>query len=222
MTSYAGIPVTHRDYSTSFTVRTGHYCSNSTGKINESVKNADTIAYYMGIKNLPAHCDQLIKDGSPSTTKIAVVEWATTGKQRTVEGSLETINEKVISNKIQNPAMVIIGDVVSMRKELAWYEKKPLLGKRLLIAKASPSESEIERYFLDSGAEAYAFPTLTMKKTKLSNEDVEHITGSGRLIFTAPESIDIVMESLLEAGFDVRDLPAGLAVCQKKRCRHYG
>lgn len=214
--SYAGIPVTHRDYSTSFTVRTGHYCSHSTGKINEAVKNADTIAYYMGIKNLPAHCRQLTKDGLPPTTKIAVIEWATTGKQRTVEGTLETINVKVASARIQNPAMVIIGDVVTMRKELAWYEKKPLLGKRLLIAKASPSDSEIERYFLESGAEAYAFPTLAMKKSKLSTEDVEHITRAGRLIFTAPESIDIVMESLLEAGFDARDLPRWIGCLSEK------
>ncbi|MEM5593978.1 uroporphyrinogen-III C-methyltransferase [Niallia circulans] len=128
--AYAGIPVTHRDYSTSFTIRTGHACKKNEAAIHHKPKQeaiGDTLAYYMGVKGLPGICESLIAQGKASDTKAAVIEWATLGKQRVVEGTLETIVEKVKEAKLGNPALTIIGDVVQLRSSIAWFEKNPFI-----------------------------------------------------------------------------------------------
>ncbi|UTR14996.1 uroporphyrinogen-III C-methyltransferase [Salipaludibacillus sp. LMS25] len=205
--SYAGMPVTHRDYSASFTLRTGHSCQENELKTHSDDELGDTIAYYMGVKNLHHHCQVLINKGFPPETKVAVIEWATTGKQRTVEGTLLTISDEVKAYNIQNPAMTIIGDVVALRQKLAWYEQKRMFGKRLLIAKASAEESKLERYFLNEGGEAYAFPTLKTEKKSISSHELKQIRLAEKLVFLSPESVTILIESLLAHGYDIRDLP---------------
>ncbi|MBB5174033.1 uroporphyrinogen-III C-methyltransferase [Texcoconibacillus texcoconensis] len=217
--SYAGIPVTHREYSTSFTIRTGHYCLGKEHGETLQQKNGDTIAYYMGIGNLEANCQSLINDGLSPDTKVAVIEWATTGKQRVVEGTLLTINDVVNQENIQNPAMTIIGDVVSLRKKLAWFDNKPFCGKRLLIANGPFTDNEIEQYFLHLGAEAYTFPTLFTKTSALSNEEVNLIMTAEKLLFTSTESVNVMIDAFLEIGLDVRDLPRNI-YCTSEKTKH--
>ncbi|SDN77084.1 uroporphyrinogen-III C-methyltransferase [Alkalicoccus daliensis] len=214
--NYAGMPVTHRELSTSFTIRTGHTCQAVSTGPHDKDEHGDTIAYYMGVKNLEHHCQELIKQGFSPETKIAVIEWATTGKQRTVEGTLTSIGEKVKSHDIKNPAMTIIGEVVGLREELQWFEKKRMFGKRILVAKASAGESELEQYFLDQGAEAYAFPALKLQKEPLSPSWIQQILSAEKVLFAAPESVSILIKSLYEEGRDIRDLPRKLFCLSEK------
>ncbi|TKI94059.1 uroporphyrin-III C-methyltransferase, partial [Bacillus cereus] len=85
--------------------------------------NSDTIAYYMGIKNLPTICENLLQAGKKEDTSVAVIEWGTTGKQRVVTGTLSTIVSIVKNENISNPSMTIVGDVVSLRDQIAWKER---------------------------------------------------------------------------------------------------
>ncbi|MEK4906449.1 uroporphyrinogen-III C-methyltransferase [Niallia sp. FSL M8-0099] len=208
--AYAGIPVTHRDYSTSFTIRTGHACKKNEAAIHHKPKQeaiGDTLAYYMGVKGLPGICESLIAQGKASDTKAAVIEWATLGKQRVVEGTLETIVEKVKEAKLGNPALTIIGDVVQLRSSIAWFEKKCFYQKKLLIAKSSSEESLLERYFSKNGAEAYAFPTIKSNPHSYTAEELQLIVNAERLIFASVEGVELVFTQLFKANYDVRDLP---------------
>lgn len=123
--AYAGIPVTHRDHASSFAIVTGHG-SGLKGKdyLNwpALAQGIDTIAFYMGVSNLDYICKQLIANGRYAKTPVAVIEWGTTEKQRIITGNLETIQDKVKAEKIQNPAMVLVGEVVQLREKIMWYE----------------------------------------------------------------------------------------------------
>ncbi len=125
--AYAGIPVTHRAFSSSVAFVTGHRRHGSRDEIKwESLaKGIDTIAIYMGVHHLPYICSQLMKYGKAPETPTAVIEWGTTTAQRTVTGTLATIAGIAAKENIQNPSMIIIGDVVRLRANIQWFE--PLL-----------------------------------------------------------------------------------------------
>ena len=122
--AYAGIPLTHRDMSSSVTFVSG------VGKNGQLSKESwqqlaqinETICIYMGVKNLPVICERLIHYGRDATTPIALIHCGTTDKQQTVTGTLADIVEKAVA--IENPAMIVIGEVVRLREEIHWFEEK--------------------------------------------------------------------------------------------------
>lgn len=129
--AYAGIPVTHRDHSSSFAIVTGHMREGKDDSIKwESLATGiDTLAIYMGVGNLPYICKQLIKHGKPADTPIALIHWGTTDVQKTVTGTLDTIVEMVQQEKVENPSMMVIGEVVKVREKIQWFEKEQYLQK---------------------------------------------------------------------------------------------
>ncbi len=133
--AYAGIPVTHREVSSSFAVITGH---RSKGKPNDEnwgnlVNGVDTLVIYMGVKNLPFICDSLLKYGKDPDTPVALIYWGTTSEQRTVTGTLRTIVGIVSAKKVENPSMIIIGEVVELRKQIAWFQDCELQEDRFSV-----------------------------------------------------------------------------------------
>lgn len=125
--AYAGIPVTHRDLGSSFAIVTGHMREGKDDSIKwESLaKGIDTLAIYMGVGNLPYICQQLLKNGRAAQTPVAVVHMGTYADQQTVVGTLETIVDIVVAQKIKNPSMIIVGDVVTIREKIQWFEQLP-------------------------------------------------------------------------------------------------
>lgn len=121
--AYAGIPVTHRDCSASVAFISG---VSKLGEKHDSywenvVKSMDTLCIYMGVSKLSEICAQLLRHGKPGDTPIALVEWGTTDKQKTVTGTLDDIVQK--SAEVENPAMIIVGEVVKLREKLQWFEQ---------------------------------------------------------------------------------------------------
>ena len=124
--AYAGIPVTHRELSQSYAIVTGHTKDNEQEDIQWEAlaKGVDTLAIYMGVGNLPYITEQLKKHGKPSSTPVALVHWGTTESQRTVTGTLDTIVEVTKREQIENPSMIVVGEVVKLREELKWFEDR--------------------------------------------------------------------------------------------------
>ncbi|MCP3740238.1 uroporphyrinogen-III C-methyltransferase [Rossellomorea sp. BNER] len=123
--TYAGIPVTHREASSSVAFVTGHHKNNKQEdeKWESLAKGIDTLAIYMGVSNLPYIREQLLKYGKSKQTPVALVHWGTTEGQKTVTGTLSTIVDVVNEEKIKNPSMIIIGEVVHYREKIKWFEK---------------------------------------------------------------------------------------------------
>ncbi|UOE77911.1 uroporphyrinogen-III C-methyltransferase [Parageobacillus thermoglucosidasius] len=122
--AYAGIPVTHRNYAASFTIVTGHGRQEKGDdrlRWEGLAKGSDTLAFYMGIGNLPYICRKLIEHGKPVHTPVAVIEWGTTERQRTAVGTLQTISDIVKNAGLSHPAVIVVGEVVRLRETIQWF-----------------------------------------------------------------------------------------------------
>jgi uroporphyrinogen III methyltransferase/synthase len=122
--AYAGIPVTHRDYSSSVAIVTGHRQAGREGE-EVPVPNTDTVVYMMGVTNLPNIASALVASGRDPGTPVAVIRWGTRPQQRTVVGTLSDIADRAAREKINPPAVVVVGEVVRLREELNWFESLP-------------------------------------------------------------------------------------------------
>jgi uroporphyrin-III C-methyltransferase/precorrin-2 dehydrogenase/sirohydrochlorin ferrochelatase len=122
VSSYAGIPLTHRDYAQSCTFVTGHMKDERlTLEWDSLAKPNQTIVIYMGLLALSQICVELVKHGAPKDLPIAVVEQGTTSQQRVITGTLSNIVQKVKREKLKSPSLIIIGNVVKLRKKLNWF-----------------------------------------------------------------------------------------------------
>lgn len=126
--AYAGIPVTHRDYGSSFAIVTGHMKEGKDDSIKwESLATGiDTVAIYMGVQNLPYIVKQLTIHGRAVDTPVALIHWGTYDKQRTVTGTLENIERIVEEERIANPSIILVGEVVKLREKIAWVQEAAL------------------------------------------------------------------------------------------------
>lgn len=124
--AYAGIPVTHRTLSKSFAFITGHQAGDSEAEHQwvHLAKAVDTICVYMGVHHLPVITRNLIQNGKSRDTPVALVQWGTLSDQRTVTGTLDTIEKVVKEADISNPSMIVIGEVVRLHKELNWFNEE--------------------------------------------------------------------------------------------------
>ncbi|WP_080836991.1 uroporphyrinogen-III C-methyltransferase [Cohnella massiliensis] len=161
--AYAGIPVTHRDLASSFSIVTGH---ESPDKLDRSiywdkVTNATgTLLFLMGVAKIGYISEQLIKHGRSPDTPVALVRWGTRAEQETLVGTLEDIERKVNEANFEPPAVIVVGEVVRQRETLRWIEDKPLFGCRILVTRARSQASELADKIDELGGEAYEFPTI--------------------------------------------------------------
>lgn len=161
--AYAGIPVTYRGISSSVSFVAGHEDitkSKSTINWSELAKNTDTVVFLMGMKNLKLITEELLNHGKNKNTPVAVIRRGTTPSQKTIRGTLDNISQKIKNAKISPPAIVIIGDVVNLRENIMWYEKKPLFGKKILITRAKDQAEEFANKIYELGGEPLFFPTI--------------------------------------------------------------
>ncbi len=214
--NYAGIPVTHRDFTSTFGLITGHEdptkdsSSIDWAKISTGI---GTLAFYMGIKNLPYITGQLIKHGRSKDTPVAVIRWGTTSRQQTVIGTLDTIVQK--AKDVKPPAITIVGEVVKLRDQLNWFEKKPLFGKTIVVTRSREQASEFADQLYEYGANVIEFPTIEIAKSddvRPIQEAIKNVHTYNWLVFTSINGVDSFFRHLLESGKDVRDLK-GVKIC---------
>ncbi|HEX8170082.1 MAG TPA: uroporphyrinogen-III C-methyltransferase [Thermoanaerobaculia bacterium] len=159
--AYAGIPVTHRAHATSVTLVTGHEADSSTGVQWEPLARLDgTIVFMMGFANLPTIVHKLMEFGMAPSRGCAVISKATTPEQRTIAGTLHDIEMLVRDAKLETPALIVVGDVVTLHDTLNWFESRPLSGKRVVVTRAREQASELKRLLAESGAQVLQFPTI--------------------------------------------------------------
>jgi uroporphyrinogen III methyltransferase/synthase len=213
--AYAGIPLTHRKYSSSFAVITGNEDvdkENSTLNWPHLAKSFDTLVFLMGVKNMGRIITKLLEHGKPAGTPAAIVRWGSRPDQKTVTGTLADIAEKAAAEKISPPAIMITGDVVRLRDKLKWYENRPLFGHRVLITRTYvPDYGPLE----DLGAEIFEFATIkTMPPEDYAPLDsaIADAESYHWLVFTSANGFDYFVRRFIEKGRDIRDLK-GIRIC---------
>jgi uroporphyrin-III C-methyltransferase len=205
---YAGIPVTHREHAESFAVVTAHDKSKDGKPMLDwegLVRGVDTIAFYMGVGNLPFICENLIAHGKQSTTPVILIQWGTFGRQKTLQGTLEDISVKVLEAKFSNPAIILVGDVISLREKISWFEKMPLYGRQILLARTSESVSGLAQELMEKGADVIEFPKW--KKIGIP-VDLSKVTSYEHILFSSPESVEEFFQAVIDKGIDIRKIKA--------------
>lgn len=213
--AYAGIPLTHRKYSSSFAVITGN---EDTTKPESSIdwskfaNGFDTLVFLMGVKNIGAITSKLIEHGKPPDTPTAVVRWGTRPDQKTVVSTLKDIAGLVKDENIKPPAVMVVGNVVKLRDTLKWYENKPLFGQRILITREYTKDYEPLE---DLGAEIFEFPTIEIvppESYKELDESIDKVETYNWIIFTSANGFKYFMQRLIDKNRDIRDLK-GIKIC---------
>ncbi len=210
--TYAGIPITHRDYTASVAFLTGHEDptkENSGINWEKLATGVGTLVIYMGIKNLPIIVANMIKYGRDPKTPVAVVRWASTPEQRSVVGTLETIAQVVIDAGIKPPSLIIIGEVVSLRSTIDWYEKRPLFGKKIIVTRTREQASDLVAGLEEFGANCLEYSTINIQPVDsyaALDDELERINEYHWILFTSLNGVKYFFERLYGKGMDARRL----------------
>ena len=214
----AGIPVTHRDHTPAVSIISGFEAYEKAGLAvawNHLANGAGTLVLLMSVKNCASNAQKLIDAGREPTTPAAVIRWGTRGIQRTVVGTLETIGQRIEEEGIRPPAILVVGDVVSLREQIRWFERRPLHGKRVVVTRASHQAASLIRRLAAAGADAVPFPCLAFEPAAdqaALREAVGRIPSTrGGIILSSPNAVRYFFEALNACDADLRAL-AGIKV----------
>lgn len=207
---YAGIPLTHRDFSSSVTFITGTDRSGAEWSEDAWKKLAtatDTICVLMGMRRLAEITAAVVAGGRAATTPAAVIQWGARPEQRVVVGQLENIASLASAAGLANPAVIVIGEVVALREQLRWFDTKPLFGKRLLVPRAEEQAQETARSIRERGAEAVSLPAIEIKDPP----DPARLCQAARdvgsydiCLFTSANGVHRFFATLQQEGLDSR------------------
>lgn len=208
--AYAGIPVTHRNYTSTLAIITGHEAEDKEeSKIDFSaLSKIGTLIFLMGVKNLPNIVKRLMEEGKSPETPVAVIQWGTLPKQKTTTGTLENIVEKVKEKGITAPAIIIIGEVVKLREKFNWFETKPLFGKKIVVTRTREQASKLVEKLEELGAMCYEIPTIKIEAVvdEKIYQTIEKLSSYDWIIFTSENGVKFFFKVLWEKGKDLRVL----------------
>lgn len=210
-TAYAGIPVTQRGLTSSVTFITGH----EDPQKDESdidwanlASSRGTLVFYMGVSRLEQIAARLVENGMPESTPAAVIHRGTTTVQRTAAGTLADIAGKVRAGALTAPAIIVVGEVVSLREKLSWFEKRPLFGRTVIVTRSREQASDFSRLLAEKGARVIELPSISIGESP-DPEAVRRAVGRmpggyDWIVFTSVNGVERFLGFLREAGKDVR------------------
>jgi uroporphyrinogen III methyltransferase/synthase len=214
--AYAGIPLTHRDFTSTVAFVTGH---EDPAKDDTSIAwdklatGIGTLVFFMGVGQLREIVTKLVTNGRSPETPVAAIRWGTRAEQEVVTATLATLAERC--QALKPPALIVVGEVVALRDKLRWFESLPLAGKRILITRAREQASVLAQHLEAAGAEVLEFPTIAFQPPQ-SWEPLDgalrRLEEYGWVLFTSANGVRHFRERLLGAGKDCRAL-AGKTVC---------
>lgn len=237
--AYAGIPVTHRDYTSSVHIITGHARKGGSSRIEYDalVKMNATLIFLMGIGALEEICNSLLEAGMNPDTKAAVLEKGTSAKQRRVVATVATLKEATDQAAIQTPAIIVVGEVCGLSDSFAWVEKQPLAGIQVVVTRPKEKSSSLTEKLRARGAHVIEMPaikTVTLDTEKDLNrfiqsfEQICEVRKEQWILFTSPKGVESFFTLLEATGKDMRQIyTAGVKFgvvgnATKRELRHHG
>jgi uroporphyrinogen III methyltransferase / synthase len=212
--AYAGIPVTHRGLSPAFAVVTGHEDptkGDTQVDYDALARFPGTLLLYMGVGRLRSIAAALVAGGRAASTPVALVRWGSTPRQETLTGTLADIADRVEAASFANPAIIVVGDVVALRDELAWYDRRPLHGRSVLVPRTRHQASALSERLRALGAEPVEAPTIAIEPGR-EPDRLRSTLAAARdgaydwMALTSVNGVDAVFAALDDLGLDARAL----------------
>ena len=206
--AYSGVPLTHRDHTKLVTFVTGH----DVGAIDWSkVGQSETLVIFMGIASIREIADAILKHGRSGDTPAIAVRWSTRPDQETVTGTLATIAGRIERAQLKPPATVIIGEVAGLHARLAWFEKLPLFGQKIVVTRAADQAAELSDRLRSLGADAIEMPVISIQPPSDPaplDRAIQHLADYDWLIFTSVNGVRFFLDRLDRSPHDLRSLKA--------------
>lgn len=210
--AYAGIPLTHRDLSSSVAFITGTDKAGeewSDGAWLHIATATDTLCILMGMRRLSQICDALIRGGRAPHTPAAVIMWGARPAQRVCRATLGDLPQAVRAAGLTNPAVIVVGDVVALRDQLNWFEQKPLFGRSMLVPRPAHQARDTAREIRERGGEAVVYPVIEIHpppEPERLSQAASAVHEYDWVLFTSANGVDAFFAALNEQGLDARRL----------------
>jgi uroporphyrinogen III methyltransferase/synthase len=209
--SYAGIPLTHRSRTSTVAFVTGHE-DPTKGKSDidwPALAGIGTLVFLMGVKNLAAIAENLIRCGKDATTPAALIRRGTTPDQETLTGNLGDIARKAEERRFAPPSILVVGGVIGFREAMNWFETKPLFGRGIVITRPEAQAEEFAELLLTQGARVITFPVIRIAPPETwgpLDQALGRLETYHWIVFTSANGVSFFFRRLREGGRDVRDL----------------
>jgi uroporphyrinogen III methyltransferase/synthase len=206
--AYTGVPLTHREHTSVVTFVTGH---NVEGIDWSKVGASETLVIFMGMHFVAEITRELLASGRSAETPAMAVRWGTRPDQHTVVGTLATLPKLIEEHHLIPPATIIIGDVVSLREKLNWYEKLPLFGTRIVVTRAREQASDLTSSLRALGADVFELPVIEMRPLEdyaALDKSIANLAEYDWLIFTSANAVEYFIRRLDDSATDLRALRA--------------
>ena len=233
--AFAGIPLTHRDYGSFVAFITGHEDeARESGAVPwedlaRAARERGTLVLLMATAHLREIASRLVASGMESETPAAAIAHGTGASQRTVSATLATIAQQVADAQLTAPAIIVIGQAAALRGNLAWMERRPLFGRRIIITRARATAASFARALRELGAEAIELPaieTAPPESYAALDRAIAQISSYNWIIFTAATGVDGLIARMADTGHDVREMAgasiAAIGPATAARLRRYG
>jgi uroporphyrinogen III methyltransferase/synthase len=210
--NYAGIPLTHREHCSSFTVFTGHEDPDDARtalRHDQIAKIPGTKVVLMGTENLSDWTKSLIRHGMSPETPVAMIRRGTTGRQQVVAGTLATIAGLAAEKKLLPPVLTVIGEVVKLRGKLNWFEQRPLFGQRVVVTRARERAGGFSRKLAELGADVLEIPAIKIVHPENKRDIVDALLGLNSynwLVFTSANGVTAFFDLFFKRFQDMRDI----------------
>jgi len=209
--AYAGIPVTHRGVSTSVTFINGH---EDPGKDKDQTdwsalaRAGGTLVLYMGVSRLAKIASALIDGGRAPNTPAAIIECGTYPRQRTVAATLHTLAETAARQKVIAPSIAIVGDVVKLREQMSWFDRRPLFGRTIVVTRAREQASQLRTLLEIAGARVIEAPAIRIEALDQAplRSALQKLATYRWVVVTSRNAVDLLWASLRTLGLDARAL----------------
>ncbi len=210
--AYAGIPVTHRDDASAVAFVTGHEDPDKPESAIDweaLARFPGTLVLYMGVKNLPRISSNLIESGRDADAPAAAVQRGTHADQRTVVATTATLPEAVSEAALKPPSILLFGPVAARRDRIAWLERRPLHGKRVVVTRARAQASGLAQSLRGLGAEVIELPAIRIEPritTSAVAAALEDLHSYALVCLTSPNGVRLLFEAMADRALDARAL----------------
>ncbi len=208
--AYAGVPLTHRDISSSISILTGHENiekHESRVSFRDFAKTAETLCIYMGMGRLATITVELMEGGLSPDTPVVVVQWATLPRQRSLLATLSTVTEECRIKNLSNPSVIVVGKVSQFYNTMGWFERKPLFGKRIVVTRSRQQSADLSRKLEVAGAEVMELPLIQIKMESDVKSHIEIFAGIGVydwIVFTSANGAECFFNIFFKTFTDIR------------------